>query len=130
MFFSAHIKAGLLEPDNPKLWRDFLFGFEGKRISLDVRLWSRKRTLSQNNFYWTYLEAIERETGENANDLHEYFRRIFLKPVERTVLGQIALYPRSTTELNKEEFSEYLDKICARTNIPLPDPELAGYIKN
>lgn len=128
MFFSAHIKAGLLEPDNPKLWRDFLFGFEGKRISLEARLWSRKRTISQNKYYWKYLEAIEEKTGHDVYELHEYFRRIFLRPVERTVLGQTALYPRSTTELNKDEFSEYLDKICARTNIPLPDKVLAGYL--
>lgn len=128
MFFSAHIKAGLLEPDNPKLWRDFLFGMEGKRVSLEVRPWSSKRSTSQNRYYWTYLEAIEAETGQNANDLHEYFKRIFLKPVEKTILGKRILFPGSTTHLGKQDFSEYLDKICAETGIPLPDKTLAGYL--
>lgn len=45
-------------------------------------------------------------------------------------MGEEVSKPRSTTKLNKSGFSDYLDKICALTNVPLPDPEAAGYIPN
>ena len=32
------------------------------------------------------------------------------------------------TDLNKNDFSEYLDRIAAETGVPLPDPEAAGYL--
>ena len=36
----------------------------------------------------------------------------------------------STTDLSKIEMGEYMDRISALTEIPIPDPELAGYITN
>ena len=90
-----------------------------------------KRTLSQNRLYFAYLHIIERETGNDANDLHEFLKRTLLPPKFITVMGKEIKIPRSTTELNKIEFGEYMDKICAMTNVPIPDPhELANYIPN
>lgn len=97
----------------------------GKILRIEPQVTTR--TMSQNKYYWLYLEVIERETGNNANDLHEYFKREFLPPkfikiringkeVERKI-------PASTTELNKIEFGDYLDKISAETNIAIPDSE-------
>jgi hypothetical protein len=86
------------------------------------------RTLSQNAYYWVYLDVIATETGDNADDLHEYFKRKLLPPVFKTIRGEEVKLPASTTELSKVEFGEYLDKICALTNVPLPDAELAGYL--
>lgn len=88
------------------------------------------RTTSQQAFYWVYLGVIERETGENANELHEFFKRKFLPPVFRMVRGEEIEMPRTTKTLSKSEFSEYLDKIAALTEIPLPDPKEAGYVSN
>jgi hypothetical protein len=85
------------------------------------------RTLSQNKLYWKYLGIIEIETGNNANDLHEYFRRVFLIPKIIKVMGKEVKIPTSTTELKKNEFSDYLDKICAETGVPIPDTE--AYLK-
>ena len=84
---------------------------------------TRTRSLSQNNLYWMYLEIIERETGNNANDLHEYFRRVLLSPKTLKVMGKEIKIARSTTELKKHEFSDYMDKINALVNIPIPDTE-------
>jgi len=88
------------------------------------------RSLSQNSYYWVYLGVIADETGDNAEDLHEFFKRKLLPPVFKTIQGEEIKLPRSTTDLSKGEFTEYLDKICALTNIPLPDPKAAGYIPN
>lgn len=89
-----------------------------------------KRSLTQNRFYWVYLQLIEKETGNDANDLHEYFKRTKLPPKFIKVMGKEIKVPKSTTELDKLEFGEYLEKICAETGVPIPDPKEAGFITN
>jgi len=81
------------------------------------------RTMSQNRLYWLYLHVIERETGELATELHEFFKTQLLTPKFITFRGkEIQVYP-STTTMKKLEFSDYLEKICAMTNVPIPDTE-------
>lgn len=111
------------------LFNEFLKENEGKLVS--VSKYQAIRSNQQNRFYWFYLGLIESETGNNANDLHEYFKRIFLQPKFITVMGKEIKIPKSTGELTKAEFGEYMDKICAETNVPIPNPEdLEGYISN
>ena len=110
---------------NEARFREELKKNEGKRYRIDKV--ENKRTLTQNSFYWFYLGIIERETGNTANDLHEYFKRIFLPPKYIKVLGKEIKIPSSTTDLKKLEFGEYMEKICAETNVPIPDPKEAGY---
>jgi hypothetical protein len=106
----------------------FLADHEGKEFRIDQV--QTKRTISQNNFYWMYLGIIERETGNNADDLHEFFKRKLLPARFATVLGQEIKLPASTTTLSKGEFADYLDKISVLTDVPLPDPSEAGFISN
>jgi hypothetical protein len=89
-----------------------------------------KRSDSQNSYYWLYLTIIERDTGQNADDVHEWAKRKFLPPRFIKVNGEEMRIPGSTTGLGKSDFTDYLDKIAAETGIPLPDPEAAGYISN
>lgn len=95
----------------------------------EVYLRESKRSLSQNSYYWLYLGIIEESGSNTALELHELFRRTLLPPKFITVRGKELKVPASTTELTKNEMSEYLEKICAETLIPLPDPIAAGYIK-
>jgi len=88
------------------------------------------RSRSQNSYYWLYLGIIAAETGDNADDLHEFFKRTLLPPVFKTIRGEEVRLPGSTTDLDKAQFGEYLDKIAAMTEVPLPDPESAGFISN
>ena len=81
------------------------------------------RTLNQNKLYWKYLGIIEIETGNVANDMHEYFRRTLLPPKFIKYNGKEIKIPMSTTELKKHEFSDYMDKICAETGVAIPDTE-------
>ena len=90
-----------------------------------------KRSLSQNALYWAYLGIIEYETGNNSDDLHELFKRTLLPPKFITVMGKEIKIPKSTTELSKLEFGEYMDKISAECGVPVPDPrELENFIPN
>lgn len=102
-------------------FRQFCRENKGKTLRIEEEI--STRTLSQNNLYWFYLEIIERETGNNKNDLHEYFKRKHLSPKFIKVLGKEIKIPRSTTELKKHEFSDYLEKICAETGVEIPDTE-------
>ena len=92
-----------------------------------------KRTTSQNNFYWVYLSIIARETGNDAEDLHEYFKQNLLPRKVGKIKGRKGEYEfeklTSTTDLNKHDFGEYLEKICVLTEVPIPNPEEAGYYK-
>jgi hypothetical protein len=81
------------------------------------------RSLNQNKLYWAYLQIVEQETGNNFMDLHEYLKRTLLPPKFITVLGKEIKIPMSTTELNKSDFTIYLDKISALTGVPLPTAE-------
>jgi len=96
---------------------------ENKGKALRIELEVSTRSLSQNNLYWFYLEIIERETGNNKDDLHEYFKRKHLPPKFIKVLGKEIKIARSTTDLKKHEFGEYMEKICAETNVTIPDTE-------
>lgn len=89
-----------------------------------------KRSNSQNSFYWLYLEVIARETGDDASDLHEFFKRKLLPPKFIKVRCEEVKIPASTTELGKADFAEYMEKICALTGVPIPDPKAAGFISN
>ncbi len=90
-----------------------------------------KRTLNQNSLYWVYLTVIARETGNDADDLHNFFKAKLLPRKMIKIKGKKGEYDfekqKSTTELSKIDFGEYMEKICAMTDIPIPNPEEAGY---
>ncbi len=118
---------------NRTRFKQFLRENKGKWIRIEKP--KSLRSNRQNSYYWAYLEIISHETGNLAEDLHEFFR-IKLLPKKFVVIhgkqGDYEIEKRkSTTELSKTEFGEYLDKISAVTEIALPDPsQLEGYISD
>ena len=95
-------------------------------ITLDTR--KPKRTVSQNNLYFLYLENIGKETGNDKDYLHRHFTKTH--GVKESVSGKLngietveTIY-KSTSEYNKGEFTEYMNSIQSDTGIPIPDTEL------
>lgn len=88
-------------------------------VSIDKR--KTIRSLPQNALYWLYLGIISNETGDNVDDLHEFFKRKFIPARTMTILKTLVVLPGTTTTLSKAEFSEYLSKIEVLTGIPIPD---------
>lgn len=117
-------------PDNKKSWLEYLIANEGKSLVVEVELEKGIRSMNQNNLYWMYLGVIEKETGNLATDLHELFKRKFLPPIPKKILGVEFKIPASTTNLNKIEFGEYMDKICSLTGVPIPDIEKYKSMEN
>ena len=113
-------------PNNKKSWLEYLIANEGKKLTVEIDLDKAKRSLDQNALYWLYLGVIEKETGNLATDLHELFKRKFLPPIPKKILGTEFKIPASTSTLNKADFTEYIDKICSLTNVPIPVIEDKG----
>jgi hypothetical protein len=88
------------------------------------------RSMSQHRFYWVYLAAVSYETGHTPEELHSWAKHKFLPRKFATVLGEDVELEATTKTLSKAEFGEYLDRICAETGVPLPNPQEAGYISN
>ena len=59
----------------------------GKQYSLEFKELRPQRTLTQNSLYWLWLSAIEIETGNDRNDLHELFKQMFLNCQEVPIFG-------------------------------------------
>ncbi len=111
-------------PDNNSAWLNFLEQNNGKKLVMNISLNKARRSLDQNAYYHAYLDIISNETGNNHEELHKLFKGLFLPKKPMIFKGKTYMMSGSTTELNKPQFSEYLEKICAETNVPLPDPKL------
>jgi len=97
----------------------------GSRYDISIIKYRHKRSLSQNSLYRLWLKCISAETGNDVDDLHDYFKRRFLSnSVE--IFGEECDFGISTTKLNTVEFTAFLDKVqrfAANEGIPLPNPE-------
>jgi len=126
--FLAKVEKNRLRMEKPQEFGIWCSQFEGKEVDVTVKQKKRPRTSggynelsNQNGLYWIYLGLIEKETGNNANEMHEYFKRKFLKPKNLTMFKENIKIPGSTTDLDKFEFSEYMNKIEILTGILIPD---------
>lgn len=100
----------------------FIRNQKGKML-LILKEKKEKRSLKQNAYYWAYLQIISQETGNEVDDLHEYFKRIHLPAKEITVLRRTIKIPSSTTGLSKGQFCEYIKRIEVETGVLAPDPD-------
>ena len=130
--FNAIIKGGELDfgsDFNLSRFKAWCEEREGKKVKISEQI--STRTILQNRFYWCYLSIIERETGQDAQDIHEIAKRKFLPPRFVNVMGKEFKLPATTTKLSKLEMSDFMDKICYWTNRPIPDPnELENYLSS
>lgn len=121
-----------------------------KTYQLDIKVYNKNRSVSQNSYYWgCVLEIISRDTGEvNKDRLHNLFKwkfspRIEIKIAPKTQMSELfdqdtgevfgepqtvnELVPMDTSEMNTIEFEEYLENIRVfmateyGITIPLPD---------
>lgn len=93
----------------------------GTKVTMWLDEHKLKRSDAQNRFYWLYLNLIEQETGNSAEDMHNLFRGLFLSKGITEMFGHKVRSVDSTTKLNKSEFTEYLFKIEEKTGVSIPD---------
>lgn len=129
--FAGEIEKGSdgknkLKVSSPIFYQHQLNKFKaGEKVSLYISSKRPKRSERQNRYYWgAYLPIIAEETGErNIQKLHELFSGMFLTEGVYNVLGRSVRLKKSTTELNKSEFSQYIMDIEAETGIEAPPTE-------
>lgn len=104
-------------PSNQKAWLDYLEKNSGKKLIVEVELEKSKRSLDQNSYLWGVVyKTIAIETGHTENKIHQLMKRICLPPKFIKVMGKELKVPASTTDLNKAEFGEYIEKIRAEVS--------------
>ena len=76
------------------------------------------RTNLQNNLYWSYITDIKQAFEDKwvfitIDDLHEWFKTKFIKwsYKNNSITWQRITQRKSTTELNKKEFSRFIKDI-------------------
>lgn len=94
--------------------------------TITIKRASEKRSISQNDLMWMWFACIERETGTPKNDVYNFYTKKFLQKVVQ-VGDRLERCVESTSQLNKERFTEFLNKVQADVasefGIQLPIPE-------
>lgn len=105
--------------------------FEHFPYKITGKKYKKVRSINQNSLYWKWISCIEDETGQDKEDLHDYFRQKYLGSSINETLGEQFMVLRSTANLDSSEFTEYLDLIkrfaAQRLSISLPQPGDQGW---
>lgn len=97
------------------------------RYTLQIVGKRRQRSIAQNSLMWLWFACIEQETGQYAQDIHDYYCLRFL-PKEITDLhtGELVTVGGHTSTLTSEAFADFLNKIqsdaASELGITLPNP--------
>lgn len=128
-------ETGILTLNNRKRLQTDLLMFKNCAVELVIRK-KNKRSTPQNSYYHGVVVAEVRhgllEIGYpmTADETHEFLKQRFNSTQIITKDGLVIDVPRSTTELNKSEFSEYVERIAQfaaeylSVNIPMPNENL------
>jgi hypothetical protein len=85
------------------------------------------RSVDQNRYYWALLTMIAAQSGYTKEKLHHWYGLEFLA---EDFNGK--MIPRSTSELNTEEMSNYIKKVKTHAeefySVNIPRPEDKEYI--
>lgn len=125
--FFGTIRNGKIVLENEssrKRWHDRLQHLEGNQIQLSVNKKYNKRSVKQNDFYWgAIIPLIGDQVGMLDEEVHNALRWKFLGDNTKALPTA-----RSTTELSKGEFVDYILQIQIWASEFLgieqwPDPE-------
>lgn len=86
---------------------------------------SAPRTQAQNAYYWVVTGIIARHLGISSDELHEYFKEMYL-PKQEYFVAIKKKQIQSTTILNVDEMAAMIDKViqfAAEHGVVIPDLE-------
>lgn len=121
----GELKDGVWILNNAPLFKVNLAKYEDCKIRCIVERVKNSRSQRQNNWYWHVLTIISRDQGNTPEELHDIFSSLFLKTKRVWRAGNVTTL-KSTTQLTKGEFVEYMENIraeVAELGIEIPDPD-------
>ena len=86
---------------------------------------SAPRTTAQNAYYWVVTGIIARHLGISSDELHEYFKEMYL-PKQEYFVAIKKKQIQSTTILNVDEMAAMIDKVilfASENEVVIPDLE-------
>lgn len=132
MLIVAPVRNGKLELSlmQQEVFDNAVRKLEGQEAQLKIEKYQQPRSLTANRYLWgvVYL-AIAAETGHATEELHEFFKNLFLPRSFVTVGGHEQQVAKSTTGLSADEFSDFIEQVkafaAAELNISIPPAEHA-----
>jgi len=93
---------------------------------------AKRRSLAQNKLMWLWFACVESETGQYAQDVHDYYCLKFLpKDITDLKTGEVLRVGGHTSTLTSEAFTDFLNKVQAdaatELGIKLPVPDEEGW---
>lgn len=118
------------------LARQLMRYLPGVRLEVRVRRKKRERSDLQNRALWgCAYKALTAQTGNDPEDLHEYFCGEFFGWVKKTVMGKTKLRPKRTTTKDEDgnrdvvdklvmaDFYDFIQRRAAMAGYDVPDPD-------
>lgn len=107
---------------------------KGVPVEVSVRVHKRRKTSSQRNTVHLWFDEIAQQTGHTAAEIKEILCQEFLGSVWTEIVsprtGEVIVRSRrrSTEELNREQYSELMDRVWAWAGehgfvLTEPDPD-------
>lgn len=129
-FIISNIESGKIT--NPKPLHTLLSSLPDGKYLIEIN-GANKRSSQQNRYYWGLVVPIVQKgikdlgTEITKEECHEFLKARFnYDEIINEQTGECISLPRSTTALNKEQFSEYIGKIqqfgSEFLNTVIPDP--------
>lgn len=70
----------------------------------------KKRSLNQNDLFWSWCSDFGDHTGNFKDYIYKYFEDEFCPVVERNINGE-ATFIKCAKKLSTKQFSEYMEKV-------------------
>ena len=121
------VKGGKFIPEDAERFRRSFYGHEGKRVTVTVERYSKKRTTPQYSYlHGVPYSIISDWSGHTVDEVADAMKAMFLVP--REICG--VAVSGTTTKLDTVQFEEYTAQIRAwgaQQGVYIPLPNEAEY---
>ena len=93
-----------------KLMNKRVSKLEDGEYTLTLTKREKARSLSQNRLYWDILSQVEKQSGQDKEDIHEYIKNKYMWISKE---GEVFPTIQSTAKLDVPEFKTLIDKIVS-----------------
>src|SRR3990167_6512749 len=120
----------LLSDAQKKTMADYLKRNEGQLVRITFSKQEKGRSNNQNAYMWgVVLTMIAAETGHTTEEIHEFFKSMFLPRSFITIGKTTEQLVKSSTPLSTTDMEDYLERIrafaAAELNMVIPLPNEA-----